>query len=173
VGREVGERVDRKQVHPGHGAGEAVGAARAHRRAELLREAQQAEVVDVHLRARRLDAVAARYAEGAVVLGVVHQDVHLAADFGRELAHVLGVGDVERHQRHLGNLLQFVEPGEFLPGLGVPHPDELGAGRRERFYERLADAGLAVGDQDLAKLRIAGEFAQLAVFCHVHVLLVR
>jgi hypothetical protein len=172
VRREIGERVDRQQVHPGSRARDAVGAARAHRRAEVLRQAQQAEVVDVHLGARRLDAVAAGNARVAMVLSVVHQDVDLAADLRGKLAHVLGIGDVERHERDLGEFLQFIEAREPLPRLCVAHPDELGARGGQRFHQCLPDGGLAVGDEHLSELGVAGEFAQLAIFGHVHILLV-
>ena len=56
------------------------------RRAELLRQAQQAEVVDVHLGLRHVGAAARGDAEGAVHLGVVDHDVDLAADLAGELA---------------------------------------------------------------------------------------
>ena len=102
--REIGERVDRQHIHPGCRARQAVGAARAHGGAEFLRQAQQPEVVDVHLGAGGLDARPVADAESAVVLGVVDQDIHLAADLGRQHADVFRVGDIERQQGDLGNL---------------------------------------------------------------------
>ena len=83
VRREIGVRIDRQQVDPCHCAGLAVGAARAHGGAELLREAQQAEVVHVHLRARGFHALPVGDAEAAVHLGIVDEDVDLARDLRR------------------------------------------------------------------------------------------
>src|SRR5258706_8073336 len=100
VRREIGERLDRKPVPPCRGARQAVGAAAAHRRAEFLREAQQAAVIHVHLRARGVDARANADAVATVIFGVVHQDIDLAADLRRDLADVLGIGDIERQERH-------------------------------------------------------------------------
>ena len=56
------------------------------RRPEFLRQAQQAEVIDVHLGARHFDAAARGDAVGAMHLGGVDQDVDLAADFGGRFA---------------------------------------------------------------------------------------
>ena len=138
VRREIGVRIDGQQVDPRHRAGLAIRAARAHGRAELLREAQQAEVVHVHLRARGFHSLAVGDAEAAVHLGIVDEDVHLARDLRRGLAHVLRVGDVEGQQRHLREVFQFVEAGEFLPGLAVADPDDF----RSRLGEGLGQ-GLA------------------------------
>ncbi len=103
-------------------------------------------------------------------LGVVDEDVDLAADFGSDFAHVLRIGDVERQQRHLWQCFELIESGELLPRLGVTNPDEIGTCRGERLCERLSDAGLAVGDEHLAELGIASELAQLSVFSHVALL---
>src|SRR5260221_8404513 len=46
-------------------------------------------------------------------------------------------------------------------------PDEVRAGGGERFDERLAGGRLAVGDEHLAELRVAGECAKLAIIRHV------
>ena len=59
VRRKVRQRENGEEIDPGDRARLAVGAARAHRRREFLGEPQQAEIIDVHLGARRLDAVAA------------------------------------------------------------------------------------------------------------------
>ena len=71
VRRVVRERVDREQVDPRRGVRRAVGRAALQRRAELLRQAQQAEVVDVHLGLGDVGAAPRGDAEGAVHLGVV------------------------------------------------------------------------------------------------------
>ncbi len=54
--REIRQRIYGEQIDPGGGAGKAIRTPAAHRRAELLRKAQQAEVIDVHLGARGIDA---------------------------------------------------------------------------------------------------------------------
>ena len=72
-----------------------------------------------------------------------------------------------------GSARDVVEPGQLLPRLGVADPDDLGAGLDQRLDERLADLGLAVGDEDLAELRVAGHLAQHLVVGHVFALLGR
>ena len=171
--REIGERVDREQVDPGRRVRRAVGRAALQRRAELLRQAQQAEVVDVHLRLGDVGAAPRGDAEGAVDLGVVDDDVDLAADLPRQLGHRAAVGQVERHQRHLRQRRDVVEPRQLLPWLGMADPDDLGAGLHQRLDQRLADLGLAVGDEDLAELGVAGHLAQHLVVGHVFALLGR
>jgi hypothetical protein len=170
VRREVGERVDRKHVHPRDRARLAVGAAGAHYRPELLREAKQAEVVHVHFGARGLHAGAVGYAEGAMVLGVVDHDVDLGADLGRHFTHILRIGEVKGQEGDLRDLRQLVESLELLPGLRVPDPDQIRLRFREGVDQGLPERRLAVGDEHLAELRIAGEFAQLPVVSHVDLL---
>src|SRR4029077_21119528 len=62
---------------------------------------------------------------------------------------------------------QFIETRELFPGLAMADPNDVRAGLRERFHQGLAERGLAVGDEHLALLRVAGEFAQLPVVCHI------
>ena len=97
----------------------------------------------------------------------------LRAELAGGLLHRARIGDVQRHQRHLRQFPELGEPRELLPGFCVPHPHQVGAGADERAHERLADRGLAVGDQHLAELRIAGHFPQLSVVCHVGYVLIR
>ena len=65
---------------------------------EFLRQPQQAEIVDVHLGARRFDTVARRDAEVAVVVGGVDQDIDAAADLAGEVLDRARIGQIERHQ---------------------------------------------------------------------------
>ena len=105
--------------------------------------------------------------------GVVDHDVDLAADLAGQLADRAPVGEVERHQRHLRQGSDVVEAGPFLPRLGVADPHDLGPGLHQRLDQRLADLGLAVGDENLAELRVAGHLAQHLVVSHVRCLLRR
>ncbi len=59
----------------------------AHHRAEFLRQAQQTEIVHVHLGARHFDARARGDAEGAMIFRGVDEDVDLDADLAGKLAH--------------------------------------------------------------------------------------
>ena len=164
----VGKRVDRQQVDPGGRRHRALGGARAHRGAERLREAQQAEIVHLHLGARGLGA-AIRDAVGAMEFGGVDQDIDLAADHAGEIAHRSLVGDVERHDLDLLG----VELRRLLPRLRDADPDDVGAGLDQRPRQRLPDRALAVGDQHLAEFRIAGHLAQHRIVRHVRRILRR
>ena len=97
----------------------------------------------------------------------------LPAISAASLSHVFRVGYVERHERHLGNLLELVEARKLFPWLGVAHPDDLGPAFRKSLDERLAHGGFAVRDEDLAVPRVAGELAQLPIVCHIAILLLR
>eukprot|EP01136_Pigoraptor_vietnamica_P035479 Opistho-1_new@100762 len=168
VRREVAQRVDRQQVDPRRRARGAVDRAALERGAELLRQAQQAEVVDVHLGLGHVGATARSDAEGAVHLGVVDHDVDLAADGTGQLGHLAAVGEVQRHERDLRQRRDVIEPvAHLLPGLGMADPDDVGAGLHQRAHEGLARLGLAVGHQHLAELGVAGHFAQHLVVGHV------
>ena len=143
------------------------------RRAELLREAQQAEVVDVHLGARgsvprRVAMPKARWTSALLTRMSTLPPISPASS-----RTDLRVGDVERHQRTCGSVARSSKPGSFFHGSAMADPDDVGAGLRRALHQRLADRGLAVGDQHLAELRVAGHFAQLPVVCHVYGLLVR
>lgn len=56
VGRKIAEGINGQKIDPGGRIRRFAGGARSHRRSEFLSEAQQAEVVDVHFRASRLDS---------------------------------------------------------------------------------------------------------------------
>ena len=72
-----------------------------------------------------------------------------------------------------GRAVMSSRPRQLLPRLGMADPDDLGAGLHQRLDERLADLGLAVGDEDLPELRVAGHLAQHLVVGHVFALLGR
>jgi hypothetical protein len=65
-----------------------------------------------------------------------------------------------------------LESRRLLPRLGMADPDRVGAGGGKRTNERLADRGLAVGDQHLAEFGIAGHLAQLSIVGHVRYVLI-
>ena len=90
-----------------------------------------------------------------------------------QFGHGAAVRQVERHQRHLRQRADVVETRQLLPRLGMADPDDLGAGLHQRLDQRLADLGLAVGDEDLPELGVAGHLAQHLVVGHVFALLGR
>ena len=98
-----------------------------------------------------------------MAVGGVDQDIDLGADLAGQLAHRTAVGYVERNKFRLRQLAQRLEAGKLLPRLGFADPDQLGAGRGERPRDGLAGRGLAVGDEDFPRPRIAGEFAHLGI----------
>ena len=174
--RKVGERVNRQQVDPRYRRRLTISPARAHAGAELLCQAQQAEVVDVHFAARGFHPCAIADAVGAMHLGVVDEDIDLAADLFGEFLHAFGIGEVKWHHRDLRQGLDGIEPGGVrsgFPRLGFTGPDQVCTGCGECFDESLAGCAFGVGDEDFAELRVASEFAQLFVVTHVGGLLVR
>ena len=84
-----------------------------------------------------------------------------------------GIGEVERHQRDLRQRRKPIEPGRFLPRLGITGPNQIGAGFDDCFDERLPHRRLGVRDQNLAEFWIAGHFTKLAVVGHVRGVLLR
>ena len=64
------------------------------------------------------------------------------------------------------------KPANFFQGSAWPTQIDFCLRCGQCFDQRLSERGLAVGDEHLALLRVAGEFAQLPVVCHVGVLLV-
>ena len=169
--REVGERKHGQKVDPGRRARLPVGAARPHGGTEGLREPEQSEVVDLHLGLRHVRAAARGDAVRAVMLGIVDQDVDLAADLGGKLLYRSLIGEVERQQRHLRQCGERIEARGTLPRLGLPDPHDVRTRIDQSTGKRLAHGGSTIGDQGLAKLRVAGHLAQLSVVGHVrHVL---
>ena len=64
-------------------------------------------------------------------------------------------------------------PGSFFHGSAWPTQTMSAPALTSALHERLADRGLAVGDEHLAELRVAGHLAQHLVVCHVFALLGR
>ena len=167
VRREVAQRIDGQQIDPGGGTAHAISAAGAHGRAELLGQAQQPEVVDIHLGARGFNAVARRNAFAAMKLGVVDQDVDLATNRTGAVFHLARIGHIKRQHRDLGQLFQFVHARKAFPRLGVTDPDDLGTCVDQAAHDRLTGCGFAIGHQCAPKFRIAGELSKLRIVRHV------
>ena len=106
--------------------------------------------------------------EGAMTVGGVDQNIDFAADFAgeRPAPSARRSGRAGRSAAPAA-IAQRLEARRFLPGLGFADPDQVGARRRERAHHRLAERGLAVGDQDFSPARIAGHFAQLRIVSQI------
>ena len=139
--------------------------------AELLRQAQEPEVVDVHLGTCDVGAAAARRPRCAVHLGVVDQDVDLGAEGWPPSCDRARARQVQRAPRHLPSLASAVSARAASPGACAAHT-AVRAGGDERAHEGLAERCLAVGDEHRAELRVAGHLAQLSVVGHVGCILI-
>jgi len=159
--------VHRQEIDEGRGRVDPVCAARAHGRAEGLRQPHQAEVAHVHFLACDRQAVPLHDAAGPHVLGGVDDNVDAAAVLLGLLGARFGIGDVERHDLDFLDLAQRVLAGERLPRIGDADEHDVGAGLGEGLRHRLPHGGTAIGDQHAAEFRVAGHLAQLRIVGHV------
>ena len=134
------------------------------RRGECLRQPQQAEIVDVHLELRVLDAGARGDAEGAMTIGGVDEDIDLAADLAGERTHRAAVGQVERHRLHLRQLAQTPRsPAIFFHGSASPVQTRSAPASTSARTTAWPITDLPSRDQNFAPARIAGQFAQSGI----------
>ena len=87
---------------------------------ELRGEAQQAEVVDVHLRPRGVDVLSPPDPPRAQVIAVVDEDLDFGPDPARKLVHRARIRHVERKDGDPGQLGEGRELGARVPRIGVP-----------------------------------------------------
>ena len=164
---EIGQGVNRQQVHPSAGVGHPIGGAPLQSRAQGLGQAQQAQVIDLHFHARHVGAGAVANAVAAMHLGVVDDDVHLATDLASQGGDRALIAQVEWQHGHLWDRSQLSQARQLLPRFGMAHPHDVRTRFDQGAHQGLTHRGFAVGDQGLAELGVAAHFAQHFVVGHV------
>ena len=132
-----------------------------------MREAQQAEIIHIHLGARGFETAAVADAVAAMEIRIVDDDIDLAADRSGEVRDRPRVGEIERNDGDLRKLCERVEAGRHLPRFGDAGPDDVGLGLDEGLHQRLSGCALRICDEDFSHLRIGGHLTQHPVVGHV------
>ena len=162
--KQVDER--RRRINP-------VGTAGAHGRAEMLCQAQQAEVPDIHFVTRDGQAMAVHDAADARMFGCIDEDIDTMRDLPGHVRHGLAVGDIEGNYLHVRDSAQGCLARKGLPGICDTNKDDRCTGHRYRSDYCLSDFVASIRHQHPAELRIAGQFPQLHVILLVFGWMVR
>jgi len=99
----------------------------------------------------------------AQVIAVVDQDLHLAAQHGRQLLDTVRIGHIKGEKGHAVHGPDRFQRGGSLPRLPMANENFPGAGGLEGPRQSQAQLCLAVDDQDPAILGIHAQFAQLHI----------